>query len=193
MGTISPSGTLDDGLWQRVHDEILKPFVAGLRADQINFRGMLFPGLMVTKDGPKVLEFNCRFGDPETQVLMRRLDSDLLDLIEAALEDRVTGQCPQWSAKSACCVVMASGGYPGSYKTGHAISGLASADSSPDVVVFHAGTKVAGDNITTSGGRVLGVTSLAGTLSQARVGAYEAVSKISFVGCQFRRDIGGVG
>jgi phosphoribosylamine--glycine ligase len=193
MGTVSPSGTLDEGLWQRVHDEILKPFVAGLRADHINFRGMLFPGLMLTKDGPKVLEFNCRFGDPETQVLMRRLDSDLLDLIEAALEDRVSGQQPRWNSQAACCIVMASGGYPGSYKTGHLISGLTDAGANPDVVVFHAGTKVEAGKTMTSGGRVLGVTCLADSISRARARAYEAVEQISFEGCQFRRDIGGVG
>ncbi len=191
MGTISPSGTLDGALWQRVHEEILKPFVAGLRADNIAFRGMLFPGLMLTKDGPKVLEFNCRFGDPETQVLLRRLDSDLLDLLEAALEDRVSEQTPQWSDKAACCVVMASGGYPGPYKTGNPIRGLAEAASNPDVVVFHAGTKVRDEDTLTSGGRVLGVTSLGDCLPSAQETAYAGVARISFEGCQFRTDIGG--
>lgn len=190
MGTISPSGTLDDALWQQVHKEILEPFVAGLRADKITFRGMLFPGLMLTKDGPKVLEFNCRFGDPETQVLVRRLDSDLLDLIEAALEDRVAGQTPKWSTRAACCVVMASGGYPGSYTTGHAIHGLTEASAHPDVVVFHAGTKIVDGSVLSSGGRVLGVTARGENLSAAQAGAYEAVEKISFEGHQFRRDIG---
>ncbi len=191
MGTISPSGTIDEALWQRVHNEILKPFVVGLRADNIIFRGMLFPGLMLTKDGPKVLEFNCRFGDPETQVLLRRLDSDLVDLLEAAVEDRVVRQTPQWSSKSACCVVMTSGGYPGSYKTGHVISGLDEAASNPDVVIFHAGTKKQSeDQILTNGGRVLGVTALGDSLQSAQKSAYEAVARISFEGCQFRKDIG---
>jgi len=191
MGTISPSGTLDEALWQRVHKEILEPFVAGLRADNIAFRGMLFPGLMLTKDGPKVLEFNCRFGDPETQVLLRRLDTDLLDLIEAALEDRVAEQTPKWSTRAACCVVMASGGYPGSYTTGHVISGLPGAASNSDVIVFHAGTRAVATDVQTSGGRVLGVTVMGVNLPTARTAAYEAVAKISFEGCQFRTDIGG--
>ena len=194
MGTISPSGSLDDSLRSRLQTEILDRFVSGLKSDGIEYRGMLFPGLMLTAEGPKVLEFNCRWGDPETQVLVRRLGSDLLDLLDATVAGTLGLQDPQWSDSSAACVILASGGYPGHYEKGKAIRGLDQASSLPDVAVFHAGTQPGpGGEIFTSGGRVLGVTATGLTLAQARARAYEAADKISFDGLQRRNDIGARG
>ena len=190
MGTFSPADkVLPPALEQRVRTEVLDRFVAGLKADGLDFRGMLFPGLMVTADGPKVLEFNCRFGDPETQVLLTRLESDLLDLLDATIDRRLAGVAPKWSSEAAVCVIMASGGYPGAYSGGKEITGLADAKAT----VFHAGTKRDGGKFFTAGGRVLGVTALAPTLAEARARAYSAVDGIAFEGAQFRRDIGAKG
>jgi phosphoribosylamine---glycine ligase len=188
MGTFSPATRiLPPALEARVRTEVLDRFIAGLKTDGIEYRGMLFPGLMVTPGGIKVLEFNCRFGDPETQVLLTRLESDLLDLLEATIDGRLGETRAQWSAGAAVCVVMASGGYPGSYAKGLAIDGL---DRVPaGATVFHAGTQRQGGDFVTSGGRVLGVTAQAGDLSAARARAYEAVAAIHFEGAQFRRDI----
>lgn len=190
MGTNSPSGFVDEALWERIRAEILDRFVTGLRAEGLVFRGLLFPGLMLTTDGPKVLEFNCRFGDPETQSLMRRLDSDLLELLEAATQDRVATQTPKWSADAACCVILASKGYPGPCQTGFAISGLERASASPTAQIFHAGTKTAHGETVTAGGRVLGVTATGASLEEARARAYAAAGQIRFDGKQFRSDIG---
>lgn len=190
MGTFSPADkVLPPALEQRVRVEVLERFVAGARADGLDFRGMLFPGLMVTSDGPRVLEFNCRFGDPETQVLLTRLDSDLLELLEATIDKRLATVAPTWCADAAVCVIMASGGYPGAYAGGKEITGLAEAQAT----VFHAGTRREGERIVTAGGRVLGVTTLAPTLAEARAKAYAAVSGIAFEGAQFRTDIGAKG
>lgn len=190
MGTISPSGTLDDALLQQVQTEVLERFVAGLQADGLLFKGMLFPGLMLTADGPKVLEFNCRFGDPETQVLLRRLQTDLVDLLDATVDGVLEEVTPQWDAQAAVCVIVASGGYPGSYAKGAPITGIADAEKSGDVVVFHAGTKDSGGQVVTNGGRVLGVTALAADLPAARQAAYGAVAAIAFDQMQYRGDIG---
>ncbi|EDY19975.1 phosphoribosylamine/glycine ligase [Chthoniobacter flavus Ellin428] len=188
MGTFSPpSKLLTPELEERVRREVLDPFIAGLKKDGLDFRGMLFPGLMITADGPKVLEFNCRFGDPETQVLLTRLESDLVDLLEATIDRRLAQTKAQWKTDSAVCVVMASGGYPGSYASGKAITGLE--QSQDGITVFHAGTKAEGGKTLTAGGRVLGVTALAGDLAAARQRAYAAVDGIQFEGRQFRRDI----
>ena len=188
MGTFSPpSKLLTPALEERVRREVLDPFIAGLQRDGLDFRGMLFPGVMITAEGPKVLEFNCRFGDPETQVLLTRLESDLVELLEATIDGRLAGARASWKADSAVCVVMASSGYPGSYATGHAITGL---EHPPEgVTVFHAGTRQENGRVVTAGGRVLGVTALAGDLASARQRAYAAVEGIGFEGRQFRRDI----
>ncbi len=191
MGTICPSGSLDEALVARVKCEILDRFIAGLRADGIAYRGMLFPGLMLTASGPKVLEFNCRWGDPETQVLVRRLESDLMDLLLATVDGTLADQRPTWSAASATCVILASGGYPGAYEKGKLISGISTANSLPDVVVFHAGTKSVDGAVQTNGGRVLGVTALGSDLAGSRANAYAAADTISFEGIQRRNDIGG--
>jgi len=191
MGTISPSGSLDEDLRSRVKTGILDRFVSGLKEDGIEYRGMLFPGLMLTAEGPKVLEFNCRWGDPETQVLVRRLSSDLLELLEATVEGALGQQDPQWSDSAAACVILASGGYPGHYEKGKVIRGLDQASSLPDVVVFHAGAKPGpGGETLTNGGRVLGVTALGRDLPEARAAAYAAADLISFEGLQRRNDIG---
>jgi phosphoribosylamine--glycine ligase len=190
MGTISPSGSVDEALRARICREVLDPFLAGIQKDGIAFRGMLFPGLMLTAEGPKVLEFNCRWGDPETQVLVRRLSSDLLPLLEATAEGTLSEARPEWDERSAVCVILASGGYPGSYEKGKVISGLESAGELADVVIFHAGTKAQAGQILTNGGRVLGVTALGTNLTEARALAYSAADRISFEGVQRRNDIG---
>jgi len=190
MGTISPSGSVDEALRARICREVLDPFLAGIQKDGIAFRGMLFPGLMLTAEGPKVLEFNCRWGDPETQVLVRRLSSDLLPLLEATADGTLAEVCPEWDERAAVCVILASGGYPGSYEKGKAISGLESAGELADVVIFHAGTKAQAGQILTNGGRVLGVTALGTNLTEARALAYSAADRISFEGVQRRNDIG---
>ncbi|MEY3479434.1 MAG: hypothetical protein RIQ71_209 [Verrucomicrobiota bacterium] len=186
MGTLSPSCRIDEALRARIGKEILAPFVRGLKADGIDFRGMLFPGLMLTADGPKVLEFNARFGDPETQVLLPRLKSDLVDLLEATIDGRLDSVRAAWDARAACCVVMASGGYPGGYGTGFPIGGLADADA----LVFHAGTKLEDGRVVTSGGRVLGLTALGETPAAAVAAAYSAVARIRFENASWRTDIG---
>ena len=161
----------------------------GLKVDGLHFQGMLFPGLMITPEGPKVLEFNCRFGDPETQVLMRRLKSDLLDLIEATIDGKLSEVHSIWEDRTAVCIVLASGGYPGLIEKGKVISGLESVGTDPDVVVFQ-GTALKEGKFVTNGGRVLGITALGSTLEEARVKAYAVADQISFEGKQFRHDIG---
>ncbi len=189
MGTISPSQAFSDLLRARLHEEIFVPFLRGLAVEKINFQGMLFPGLMMTKDGPKVLEFNARFGDPETQVLMRRLKSDLLELIEATIDGKLDEMKPVWEEHPAVCIVLASGGYPGPIEKGKIIEGLEKA-TNEDVVIFHAGTKSCEKNIVTNGGRVLGVTALGASLEEARSKAYAVADHLQFEGKQFRSDIG---
>jgi len=190
MGTISPSREVDAVMQERIRAEVLDPFVRGLAADGLPFSGMLFPGLMMTPNGPKVLEFNCRFGDPETQSLMRRLKSDLLDLIEATIAGKLSSAMPDWDTRAAVCIVLASGGYPGPIEKGKVITGIEAASADPDVVVFHAGTTLKDGKVVTNGGRVLRVTALGATLEEARAKAYAAAEKISFEGKQLRRDIG---
>jgi phosphoribosylamine--glycine ligase len=190
MGTISPSGSVDDALRARICREVLDPFLAGIQKDGIAFRGMLFPGLMLTAEGPKVLEFNCRWGDPETQVLVRRLSSDLLPLLEATADGTLAEVRPEWDARVAVCVILASGGYPGSYEKGQVISGLDAAGELEGVKVFHAGAKAVDGQIVTNGGRVLGVTALGADLDEARRQGYLAADRIFFDGIQRRNDIG---
>jgi phosphoribosylamine---glycine ligase len=192
MGTFSPSHRLDAALLQEIREKILDPFMRGIQKDHLRFRGLIFPGLMLTKDGPRVLEFNCRFGDPETQVILPRLKSDIVDLFEATITGQLDTVTAEWDARSAVCVVLASGGYPGDYKTGKTIVGLEHADQMDDVIVFHAGTRLRENRILTSGGRVLGVTALGDTLLAAKRRAYDAVAKIEFDGSYFRHDIGSI-
>jgi phosphoribosylamine--glycine ligase len=191
MGTVSPSGRVDADLMLRIREEVMDRFMAGLAADGIDFRGMLFPGLMLTADGPKVLEFNCRWGDPETQVLVRRLNSDLLDVLESCANGTLA-DLPEldWSADTAICVVMASAGYPGVYEKGFPIEGLPATPNPDGVVVFHAGTALKNGQVVTNGGRVLGVTATGATIDAARETVYAAVGKIHFDNSRCRTDIG---
>jgi phosphoribosylamine--glycine ligase len=189
MGTYSPVPFLNAKDLAETGEKILGPWIKGCHAEGIDFRGIIYPGIMLTKDGPKVLEFNARFGDPETQVYLTRLESDLVELLEASVEGRLSKMDLRWRHDPSVCVVMASGGYPGDYAKGKVISGLADATEIPNAKVFHAGTQKTGENFITSGGRVLGVTAWAGTLQQARDAAYRAVNKIKFDGAHYRRDI----
>jgi phosphoribosylamine--glycine ligase len=190
MGAFSPSQTLSPGDLRSIEKEILEPFLRGIQADGIDYKGLLFPGLMLTKRGVAVLEFNARFGDPETQALLPRLSSDLLELIEATLCGRLREVAPSWSSAASVCVVLASKGYPDRAETGKPIVGLAEVSALKDVLVFHAGTREQEGRIVTSGGRVLGITALGDSVRSARRKAYDAVSMIEFDGCYFRRDIG---
>jgi phosphoribosylamine--glycine ligase len=189
MGTYSPAPFLGDAEFEQVADGVIQPWLKGCAAEGIEFRGILYPGLMLTSTGPKVLEFNARFGDPETQVYLPRLESDLLELLLASVEGNLGAVDLKWSRQAAVCVVMASDGYPGRYEKGHLISGLEEASRLNRVKVFHAGTALKDGKVVTNGGRVLGVTAWADTLQEARDAAYEAVSVIQFAGAQFRRDI----
>jgi phosphoribosylamine--glycine ligase len=191
MGTYSPVPQLTPELESAVREEVLDRFVAGIQADGIRYKGMLFPGLILTAAGPRVLEFNSRFGDPETQVLLSRLETDLLDLLQASIEGTLSQQAPRWKAGSAVCVIAASGGYPGAYETGKPISGLA--EAATEAVVFHAGTRLENGSFLTSGGRVLGVTATGSDLREARDKAYRATAHLHFEGMHFRSDIGAKG
>ena len=166
-----------------------EPFMRGCTEEGIDYRGILYPGVMLTKIGPKVLEFNARFGDPETQVYLTRFENDLVELLDASVCGTLGKIELKWSPLASVCVVMASGGYPGNYAKGKVITGLEAANALPQTKVFHAGTALAGDQIVTSGGRVLGVTALGKDLKTAQAAAYAAMEKIHFEGAQFRRDI----
>ena len=189
MGTLSPSGRVDRAMRARIEKEILEPLLRGLQSDGLVFRGMMFPGLMLTSGGPKVLEFNARFGDPETQVLLPRLRGDLLDLLEATEAGSLSSVTAQWDPRAACCVVMTSGGYPGNFRTGLEIDGLEAAVQE-GALVFHAGTTTDGAKVLTAGGRVLGVTALGDNPAVAVESAYAAVERIGFEKAAWRTDIG---
>jgi phosphoribosylamine--glycine ligase len=189
MGTYSPTPFLTDAQLADTGKKILDPWLRGCAAEGIDFHGILYPGIMLTKSGPKVLEFNARFGDPETQVYLTRLENDLVELLDASVSGTLGKMELKWSPQASVCVVMASGGYPGSYAKGKPILGLAEAAMLPNVKVFHAGTAKSGDQIVTSGGRVLGVTAWARDLRAAQSAAYAAVEKIHFDGAHFRGDI----
>ena len=189
MGTYSPAPFLTDAQLAETGRLILDPWLKGCAAEGIDFRGILYPGVMLTANGPKVIEFNARFGDPEAQVYLTRLENDLVELLEASVSGTLAGTELRWSPLGSVCVVMASGGYPGNYAKGKPIAGLVEAAGLPNTKVFHAGTARSGDQIVTSGGRVLGVTAWAKDLAAARQAAYAAVDKICFEGAQCRRDI----
>ena len=193
MGTYSPAPFLDDAQLADVGHRILGPWLAGCATDGIDFRGLLYPGVMLTASGPKVIEFNARFGDPETQVYLPRLENDLVDLLLASAEGRLDAVGLRWSSDACVCVVVASGGYPGHYEKGKRIHGLDDVAALPDVKVFHAGTTLKDGQVVTNGGRVLGVTAWAPTLAGARDKAYAAVDKLCFEGMHFRRDIAAKG
>lgn len=191
MGAFSPAPGIGRALFEEVQETVLRKAVAGLRKEGRPFRGVLYAGLMLTADGPRVLEFNARFGDPETQPVLMRLESDLVDLMEAAVDGNLSLAKAEWKSDTAVCVVAAAKGYPARPETGQAIEGLDEAARWPQTVVFHSGTRLAeGGRIVTSGGRVLGVTSLGKDLAEARQRAYGAIAKIRYDGMHYRRDIG---
>jgi phosphoribosylamine--glycine ligase len=190
MGAYSPAPVVDEAVTRAVIDRILTPTVDGLRARGIDFRGILYAGLMIDRGVPKVLEYNVRLGDPEAQPLLARMKSDLVPLLVACARGDLSGQTIQWDERPAVCVVMAAGGYPGEYRKGSPITGIADAEADPDVVVFHAGTAMKDDRVVTAGGRVLGVTALGETIRGAIDRAYAACDRIRWDGVQYRRDIG---
>jgi phosphoribosylamine--glycine ligase len=190
MGVYSTDTLLDPGMSEWILHNIAEPTVRGMADEDTPFAGVLYCGLMMTARGPQVLEFNARFGDPETQAILMRLDSDLLDALEACVDGRLAETELRWSQGASACVIASSSGYPGSYKTGFPISGLDSASRVPGVEVFHSGTAPTPDSVATSGGRVLGVTAVADSLQLALDRAYQALGEIHFEGMYYRRDIG---
>jgi len=191
MGAYSTADLVDDRMRDWLLHHIARPVVAGMKAEGAEFKGVLYCGLMMTARGPMVLEFNCRFGDPETQPILMRLDSDLLDALEASIDGRTSEGDFKWSSNASVCVVMSSGGYPGTFEQGKRIDGLDEAATVAGVKVFHAGTSKRDGAYYTAGGRVLGVTARAADLQTAVAGAYEACGKISFAGAHYRKDIAG--
>jgi phosphoribosylamine---glycine ligase len=191
MGAYSTADIIDDKMRDWLVNHIARPVVAGMKAEGTEYKGVLYCGLMMTARGPMVLEFNCRFGDPETQPILMRMESDLVDAIEASIAGRVSEGDFRWSSDAAVCVVMASGGYPGTFEVGKIITGLSDVAEIDGVKVFHAGTSRRDGHFYTSGGRVLGITARAGELSTAVSHAYDACGKISFDGVHYRKDIAG--
>lgn len=193
MGAYSPA-PMENAAWRKsILEQIFNPTLKELEKRDIQYHGVLYAGLILTANGPYVLEFNCRFGDPETQAILPRLTSDLIPALEACIDGTLEDDHVRWSREDCACVVMAAGGYPGQYHKGDLIEGLPQASTMKDVCVFHAGTRDKDGQIVTNGGRVLGVTALGVNLAAAASTAYEAVRKISFPGAYYRRDIGARG
>jgi phosphoribosylamine---glycine ligase len=190
MGAYSIDSLVDPAMVEWLLNHIARPAIAGMKQEGAEYRGILYCGLMMTARGPMVLEFNSRLGDPETQAVLMRLDSDLLEAVEASVDRRVNNGLFKWSTDASCCVVLASGGYPGSFVSGKEITGLDQAAQMKNVKVFHAGTSKRDGRFYSSGGRVLGVTARAATLDDAIADAYDAVDRISFEDMHYRRDIG---
>ena len=190
MGAYSPAPVVTDAVHRRIMDEVIAPTLQGMAAEGAPYLGFLYAGLMIGEDGsPKVIEFNCRFGDPEAQPVMMRLQSDLAALCRAAVDGELASQSLRWDEHAALGVVMAAGGYPGSYEKGHPIDGLAAAEA-PDCKVFHAGTRLDGDAVLADGGRVLCVTGLGGSVTEACATAYQGTRRISWQDARYRSDIG---
>lgn len=190
MGTFSPSRIYTPEIAEYCMKELYKPTIEAMNIEGRKFKGVLYFGLIITKDGPKVLEYNARFGDPETQVVLPRLKTDVLEIFNAIIDEKLDSINIEWDDKAAVCVILASGGYPQKYETGHEIKGVTEAERDSDIVLFHAGTKYENGKYYTSGGRVLGVTALDDSLDLAIIKAYEGVKKISFTDMHFRNDIG---
>jgi len=190
MGTFSPSRIYTKEMEDYCMEKVFKPTVDAMNKEGRKFKGVLYFGLMITADGPKVLEYNARFGDPETQVVIPRLKTDIVDIFNAIIDEKLDEVNIEWEDNAAVCVIMASGGYPKEYKTGYEITGLDEAQKDKNIVVFHAGTKFEDGKYLTSGGRVLGVTAVESNLDLAIKKAYEGVSKISFKDMHYRKDIG---
>lgn len=190
MGTFSPSLVYTPETAEYCMNNIYRPTVDAMNREGRTFKGVLYIGLMLTEDGPRVLEYNARFGDPETQVVLPRLKTDLVDIFEAVIDERLDKISIEWDDSACVCVIMASGGYPGHYKKGYEITGLESIGKDSDIMVFHAGTKQENGRFFTNGGRVLGVTALGTDMKSARDKAYRAVSGIHFTDVHYRKDIG---
>ena len=190
MGAYSTDELLPNDLREFIRRTIVEPTLQGLAADRIHYQGFLYIGLMLTKSGPRVLEFNCRLGDPEAQVILARLDFDLAEVLSDVAIGRLDPSMLNWKQGASACVVLASGGYPGKFENGKSIEGLTALDNITGVKVLHAGTKLADGAVVTNGGRVLGVTAVGPTLKDALASAYEAASRIHFAGMHYRRDIG---
>src|SRR3989344_4493646 len=190
MGVVTLLPFINKEMMKKIEKKIIAPTIKAMSNDGIPFKGLLYPGLILTKDGPKILEYNARFGDPEAQTYMRLLDTDILDIIDASIDRQLEEIEIKWKNLSACTIVLASGGYPESYEKDKIISGVDEAEVQPDIVVFHSGTKMDGKNLVTNGGRVLGVSAIDKTLEEALKKAYKAIEKISFEGMQYRKDIG---
>lgn len=190
MGAYAPTSIVDDRMMRRIYDEILEPTMVGLEQEGIIYKGILYAGLMLTDRGPKVMEFNCRFGDPETQVILPLLKSDLVEIFMSIIEGDLSLDEVEWTDDFAVCVILASAGYPDKYEKGKEIFGLEKVEQAEDVLVFHAGTKKEGKRVLTDGGRVIGVTAVDKNVEEAIHKAYASVDKIKFDGAQFRRDIG---
>ena len=187
MGTFSPSAIYTDELAAKVEKDIILPTIEAMNKEGREFKGVLYFGLMITSEGPKVLEYNARFGDPETQVVLPRLKSDLYDIFQAVIDGRLADVKVEWDDNACVCVILASGGYPGSYKKGLPIN---IGDLPEDITLYHAGTAFNKGQLVTSGGRVIGVTAVGKDVAEARLKAYDAVDKVTFDGMFYRRDIG---
>jgi phosphoribosylamine--glycine ligase len=190
MGAYAPAPLVTPQLLDTIENTIIKPTIDGMASEGIPYKGLLYTGIVVTQNGPKVLEYNCRFGDPETQAVLPLLDGDLADIMLACSEGELHKTQVDTTIGSALCVVIASGGYPGAYTKGYPVYGIEEAENIEDVKVFHAGTVMMDNTVVTSGGRVLGVTGWGDTFEHARKHAYDAVAKIHFKDAFFRSDIG---
>ena len=188
MGAYSPAPVVTDALMKEIDEKVLQRFLKGVREEKLDYRGIIYAGIMVTKDGPKVLEFNVRFGDPETEAILPRLESSLADVLMKTAQGRVSEINMKWSEKPSVCIVMASEGYPGTLRKGFEITGIEDAEKD-GAIVFHAGTSVRDGKIVNSGGRVLVVTADGEQVTDAIAKAYEAVAKIHWTGVQYRHDI----
>ena len=189
MGAYSPASIVNDAVWEKVRDEVYGRTLAELKKRGITYKGVLYAGLMIKNDQPSVVEFNCRFGDPETQAVLARWEGDMLPAINGVIDGNLSDEMVQWKDEHSVCVVMVAGGYPGDYAKGDEIENLDTANAVDDTVVFHAGTELDGDKVVTAGGRVLGITSLGNDLPDALSKAYIAVESISFEGAFYRNDI----
>jgi phosphoribosylamine---glycine ligase len=190
MGTFSPSRIYNYDMEEYCMLNLFQPTIQAMNHEGRTFKGVLYFGIMITEEGPKILEYNARFGDPETQVVLPRLETDLVEIFNAVIDERLSELDIRWHRNAAVCVVMASGGYPSKYETGYEITGMDEAEKDEDIIVFHAGTKVDGEKYLTAGGRVLGVTAKGRTLDLAIAKAYEGVAKINFKDAHYRKDIG---
>ena len=190
MGAYSPAPVITDALMEQIRKEVIIPTIQGMKAEGCEYKGVLYAGIMVTESGPKVLEFNVRFGDPETQAVLARLKSDIVEIMLKSLNKELKEMKLEWDERVSVCVVTASGGYPGSYEKGKVVFGLDQNDNDDNVIIFHAGTRKEGGDILTNGGRVLGITGLGKGISEAIARTYSIVEKVDFEHMFYRKDIG---